>query len=109
MARDDMHVVMYTILRYLYDCLKGGKDPDPSAFSASALGINASYWTAIVADLVNRGYVRGVRVFHNSDGDQVQVVKPCVTIEGVEFMMENSMMQRALKFLQETKGAIPFV
>lgn len=103
-----MHVVMYTILRYLYDCLKGGVTPDPSVFSAAALAINESYWTAIVADLVNRGYVRGVRVYHNPEGDAVQVVRPCVTIEGVEFMMENSMMQRALRFLQETKGAIPF-
>lgn len=109
MAKDDMHVVMYTILKYLYDCLKAGVSPDPLKFSASALGINDRYWTAIVADLVNRGYVRGITVFHNLDGDGVRVVKPCVTIEGVEFMMENSMMRRAFEFIKEAKCAIPFV
>ena len=50
-----MHVIMYTILKYLYECLKAGIDPDPLKFSAEALGINERYWTAIVADLANRG------------------------------------------------------
>ena len=109
MAKDDMHVVMYTILKYLYDCLKGGEPPDPTKFSASALQINEKYWTAIVADLVNRKYIRGVTVFHNPDGDRVQLIKPCVTIEGVEFMMENTLMKRALDYIKEAKSAIPFV
>lgn len=109
MARDDMHVVMYTILKYLYDCLKGGVRPDVSKFSATALGINDLYWEAIVADLVNRGYVRGVTVYHSQDRDRVQMINPSVTIEGVEFMMENSLMRRALDFLTETKSAIPFI
>lgn len=109
MARDDMHVVMYTILKYLYDCLKGGVRPDVSKFSATALGINDLYWDAIVSDLVNRGYVRGVTVYHNQDSDRVQMISPSVTIEGVEFMMENSLMRRALDFLTETKSAIPFI
>lgn len=109
MARDDMHVIMYTILKYLYECLKSGIDPDPLKFSADALGINERYWTAIVADLANRGYIRGVLVFHKPAGDVVQVVNPGITIEGVEFMMENSMMQKALDFVKEAKSAIPFV
>lgn len=109
MARDDMHVIMYTILKYLYECLKAGTDPDPLKFSAEALCINERYWTAIVADLANRGYIRGVMVVHKPSGDVVQVVNPSVTIEGVEFMMENSMMQKALDFVKEAKSAIPFV
>lgn len=104
-----MHVIMYTILKYLYECLKAGADPDPLKFSADALGINERYWTAIVADLSNRGYIRGVVVVHKPSGDVVQVVNPSVTIEGVEFMMENSMMQKALDFVKEAKSAIPFV
>ena len=86
----------------------GGKTPDPTKFSANALQINEKYWTAIVADLVNRKYIRGVTVFHNPDGDTVQVHRPCVTVEGVEFMMENSLMRRALEYIKEAKSAIPF-
>lgn len=32
-----------------------------------------------------------------------------MTLEGVEFLQDNSMMRRALKFLRETKSALPFV
>ena len=28
MASDDMHVVMYKILKYLYECLKKGVEPN---------------------------------------------------------------------------------
>ena len=62
-----------------------------------------------MADLANRGYIRGVVVVHKPSGDVVQIVNPSVTIEGVEFMMENSMMQKALDFVKEAKSAIPFV
>ena len=104
-----MHVIMYTIIKYLYECLKSGTDTDPLKFSAEALCINERYWTAIVADLANRGYIRGVMVVHKPSGGMVQIVNPSVTIEGVEFMMENSMMQKALDFVKEAKSAIPFV
>lgn len=58
---------------------------------------------------MNRKYIRGVTVLHNPDGDRVQLIKPCVTIEGVEFMMENTLMKRALDYIKEAKSAIPFV
>ncbi|MFQ9435582.1 MAG: hypothetical protein ACLR1R_04080 [Ruminococcus callidus] len=28
MAKNDMEVIMYKILRYLYECMKAGKTPD---------------------------------------------------------------------------------
>lgn len=32
MAQDDMHVIMYRILAYLYWCIKQGVRPDPAQY-----------------------------------------------------------------------------
>ena len=59
MASDDMHVVMYKILKYLYECLKKGVEPNMEMFDADALGVNERYWTVIMQELMERGYVAG--------------------------------------------------
>ena len=39
MAGNDMYVVMYRLIIYLYDCMKRGERPSDEGWSASALGI----------------------------------------------------------------------
>ena len=39
MAGNDMYVVMYRFIVYLYDCVKRGERPSDEGWSASALGI----------------------------------------------------------------------
>lgn len=112
MAQDDMHVVMYKILAYLYDCMKKGVRPNRRnyAHDGDVLCIPYAYWANIMLELVNHGYVRGVTVLEDMGGDLiVNDIDPAITMEGVEFLQENSMMKRALKFLQDTKSALPFV
>lgn len=107
MASDDMHVVMYKILAYLYACMKEGSRVDRDAIGAEALGINRSYWQEIMSELARRGYVKGVRALDGDFGADVYMSKPRVTMEGVEFLMENSMMAKAKQFLMDIKATIP--
>lgn len=110
MAQNDMYVVMYKILAYLYDCMKRGVDQNDANWSAQALGIPASYWTSIVEELVGHGFVAGVNVEHFINGEvPVTPIDPRVTMEGVAFAQENSMMGKAKAFLQDAKAAIPFI
>lgn len=107
MAQNDMYVVMYKVLAYLYDCMKRGAEPEDARWCASALGIPESYWTAVVSQLVEHGFVSGVTVTDFMGGKcLVTPINPIVTMEGVAFM-ENGMMRKALRFLQDTKAAIP--
>ena len=110
MAHNDMYVVMYKIIAYLYDCMKKGKEPQETVWNAQALGIPQSYWQQIIAELVGAHYISGVNIFY-SDSDLSVIVAehPYVTMEGVAFAQENSMMGRAKSFLQEAKAAIPFL
>lgn len=107
MAHDDMHVIMYKILSYLYSCMKAGKRPDPESVSAVKLGINEAYWSSVVAELVENGFVRGYIVDRSDDAVHVVPANPSVTMAGVEFLMENSLMAKAKRFVMDMKGFVP--
>lgn len=106
-----MHVVMYKIIAYLYDCMKRGQDPLEREYSAEALGISQRYWDGIVEQLVRHRFVSGIDATRLANGRVVIRIKvpPAVTMEGVEFAQENGAMGRAKAFLQDAKTAIPFV
>ncbi|MBQ9003109.1 MAG: hypothetical protein IJ087_14760 [Eggerthellaceae bacterium] len=112
MAQDDMFVVMYKILAYLYDCLKRGVEPSRTmlAHDGDMLAIDYGYWTRIMYELDRHGYVDGFVVKKvQPPAIIVNMVSPTITMEGVEFLKENSRMQKALRFLKETKSALPFL
>lgn len=63
-----------------------------------------------MAQLINCGYVTGFTVQRADDGIDIIPVRPAVTMDGVAFMMENSMMAKARKFLEsigDIKSVIP--
>lgn len=112
MAHDDMHVLMYKVLAYLYRCMKEGVAPDAERVSCGGelfQGIPHAYWIQVMRELVDKKLVRGIAVFYSDDAPSVIIRDPSVTLEGVEFMQENTMMRKAARFLKEAKGAIPFV
>ena len=107
MASDDMHVVIYKILGVIYSAMKRGAEPARCDYSYQALGIPEAYWTQIMRELVERGYVSGVNVVATTDGDVIDLAAPRVTLDGVEFLMENSMMAKARQFLIDVKATVP--
>ncbi len=109
MAQNDMYVVMYKILAYLYDCMKKGAEPNEAMFSSDALAIPHEYWMDVVEELVDHGYVKGIAVQRFLGGRGIDIDRPRVTMEGVAFAQENTMMARAKQFLQDAKAAIPFI
>lgn len=109
MAQNDMYVVMYKILAYLYDCMKKGESPDREKYGPEALGIPEPYWTQIMLELIDHGFVKGFLVIRRASPAVVAPNDPSVTLEGVAFAQENTMMARAKQFLQDAKAAIPFI
>lgn len=110
MAHNDMYVVMYKIIAYLYDCMKKGVEPDDLKWSSDALGIPRSYWLAVVEELVDHGYIDGVTIHRFFGGDaSVTALNAHVTMEGIAFAQENSMMGKAKAFLRDAKASIPCI
>lgn len=110
MAHDDMHVVIYKILAYVYSCMKSGKAVDRGSISPESLEIPRDYWAQIMRELSERGYMTGVSITVELNGrEHANFANPRVTLDGVEFLMENSMMRKAVRFLHDTKDAVPFI
>lgn len=109
MAMDDIFVVMYRIIAYLYRCMKLGKEPLDNEWNATAMGVTEAYWNRIVWELATRSYITGVNIIEADDALSVIIVRPRVTLEGVAFAQENSCMGRAKRFLTEIKAAVPFI
>ncbi len=109
MVQNDMYVVMYKILSYIYGFMKRGVGPSGEEWDCDALGVPYPYWFRIVSELVGNGYLGGVEVRTSKMGAVISTRDPYVTMQGVALMEENSMMSKALAFLREIKPTVPMI
>lgn len=114
MAANDYHVIVYQILAYLYSCLKDGVDVNLASiekFKEENL-INDKYWQYILIHLAECGYVEGLQTVPLLGGKQgVKCTTDFnITPFGIEYLLENSLMQKAKTLLlgaaKATAGAI---
>lgn len=87
--------VIYKILHYLETAMDYD-EPDMDRISAKALGITENRWVAIMEQLVSFGYIEGVSVKRSADGAvAISECNPRITIKGLEYLAENSLMKKA--------------
>ena len=112
MAQDDMHVLIYKVLAYLYSCMKRGEEPDRTMLQSDGPlfgGVPYRYWSAIWSQIAERNLVSGIGVKWYDNSRSIILHDPEITLDGVEFMQENSMMRRAYDLLKAAKDALPFI
>ena len=87
MAANDYHVVVYQILAYMYNCLKDGTEANPQSVEKfkEDSGINEKYWEYIWTHLYKSKLVEDC----------------CITPLGINYLVENSSMKRAWRFVIE--------
>lgn len=108
MAKNDYFVVVFRILSYLYECFKHGERPNVEMFDADALKINQVYWVDIMLSMLDEGYIKGVSAVPLLGGiTGVKITDLKITPKGIEYLLENSMMQKAKGFLKEVKAILP--
>lgn len=113
MAKDDYHVIVYQILAYLYQQLKKGADVDSSKLThdSNFLSINKKYWRYIMISLLNEGYIGGIVVEETID-EVVEIynLEKCqITLRGIEYLTDNSTMEKAKNFFKDVKDIVPFI
>lgn len=104
MAQNDMEVIMYKILKYLYECMKTGRVPDLAEYGweSKLFHIPKSYWSSIICELANMGFIRGFLIRKTKDGTIISELEPAsITYAGREFLRENNGMQKAKDFAGE--------
>ena len=102
MAKDDMDVIIYKILRYMYECLKAGRKPvlEDICYDCRLFSIPERYWESIIRELIDAGYVRGITYRITKSGLLIDMMDDAsITLDGVHFLEENSGMAKAKQFL----------
>lgn len=113
MAKDDYHVILYQILAYLYQCLKKGERVEQKNLENNCkyFQINKSYWTYILYHMQESGLIKGI-LFVDIDGMEMpyptQLDACRITPIGIEYLCDNSFMEKAKKFLKDIKEITPF-
>ena len=107
MASNDMEVLMYKILRYLYECLKNTKDTklEDFAWYSKLMDVPKEYWMEVIKTLVEKGYIEGFKIIGETKSSKlhIQTDQPFnITFDGICFLNENSRMKEAKEFCSES-------
>lgn len=97
MAKDDIEVIMYKILEYLYTCMKFDREPDISEYgwSSKLMDISKGYWCRIIEILATEGFIIGFSIKHTKSGILIQEDPPIgITLRGRDYLRDNSTMQK---------------
>ena len=113
MAKDDYYVIAYKILAYLYMQLKKGEAVDGEMLKCDGelFQINRTYWTYIINNMIDQGYIRGISEAARINADLIErQLSSCeITPKGIDYMFDNTLMARAKQFLKDIKDVTPFL
>ncbi len=93
------------ILKYLNDCYENGLEASIDSLNANMLGISASQFCQTMEMLSDDGYVKGVEFT-----DMLNHPRNWhITSQGIQYLEENSLMQKAYKVAKETRDWLPLI
>lgn len=105
----DNFKVIYQILKYL-EAAMDARIYDGSGISAEALRISRERWEQILLMMQEAGYINGL-VFTQGMGEDIprlcEPVRPRITLKGLEYLSENTMMKKAGNILRGIKKSVP--
>lgn len=104
---DENFKIIYKILKYLKAAMDYD-EADIEAISPQTLGISENRWTHLIEMLVNDGYIQGIDIKYGAQGDAMLSISNIrITIRGLEYLEENSLMKRAANMAKGIKDIIP--
>lgn len=91
----DNFKIIYRILRYLEKAMDYD-EIDLAPISAEVLGLSEPRWIAIMEMMAVEGYIAGLSVQRSLSGTAtISCSSPRITLKGLEYLQENSLMQKA--------------
>ena len=116
MPKNDYFRIVYRILNTLYEYMRKGLTANPDAISAKVLGIEYGYRNQVLMNLLEDGYIKGVRVVSYFGGETASgymaiedINDIAITTRGMEYLKDNAMMKNVYQFLKGVKEIIPGV
>lgn len=113
MPKNDMSLIMFKVLAYLYECMVDGTAVDGGKFKVERNffgdGLNQRYLDDVCMMLEDGGYTKGFKFASAWGGETIALSYSAkVTPEGFEYMKENKSMKKVYNYLKEAKGWVPF-
>lgn len=93
---------IYRILSILHKAMDL-EEWDSKLLSPEALGISLPMWSRLMAMLLKEGYITGGETWESFDVSypKVKLSRPEITLKGLEYLEENSLMKKAGEMLKE--------
>lgn len=100
--------------KYIYRILKlleksmDLEEFDPELIGYKELDISKPRWSRIMLMLKEQEYIQGIDVWYSLDQDypRVRLVRPEITLKGLEYLNENSMMKKVYNAAKGIKELI---
>lgn len=100
MAKDDYHVIVCKILKYLYACLKTGEDVDSDKLMEIIGDLPERYAEYIIRALHEEGYVTGSYSETMRGKEKPQLTsETMITPKGIEYIADNKYMVKVRDYL----------
>lgn len=82
---------------------------DKESISHEQLKLSEARWARIIAMLVSEGYISGVEVWNSMDCNypRVVLIRPEITLKGLEYLNENSLMKKAANLAKGISDMMP--
>lgn len=106
MELNDIEVLIYKILMYLYECMKKGTEAriEDFSFDSNLMKIPKAYWVEVISILHDREFIIGFKVDRNFLKDSKYYIKADppykITFEGIDFLHNNKNMKKVVEFLE---------
>ena len=107
----DNFTIIYKILSHLEKSMDF-EIVDTEVISCTRLGISRIRWEEILIMLKQSGYITGIVVDQGYSDYSPRIVEPItprITLKGLEYLQENSMMKKAYKTIKGIKDIAPFI
>ena len=100
--------IIYLILKHLEERM--GDAIDIEKISHERFGISFARWETLLRMMQEEGYIKGLmyeQTMSDSSPHVVMPIRPRITLQGLEYLAENSMMQKMAKAAKQVIDMIP--
>lgn len=101
----DNFKIIYRILKTLEQAMDY-EIFDNEIISHDKFGISYERWKNLMIQLNDNGYISGVHVIRAMGGSGIKLINPKITLKGMEYLEDNTMMKKAYKLLKGAKDLL---
>lgn len=81
---------------------------DITQIGAEALGVSAERWARYIEMMADTGYIKGVLIKRDITGDtRIDAKNMRITLKGLEYLQENTIMQKLYQAAKGFKEIVP--